>query len=434
MGEVDVLLASELVEAGRMIFNGWVTPERTTLIASSHRVFAIGERVAMGDGRFDVGRLLRALKERSQRQILFDMDQAAEESGSVLNAVLLGALAGSGRVPVPDAAFEAAIRAAGKSVDANLAGFAFGRAHARGELEQTVRAHRKRQAEARGVEDLMVRARQALPLAAHDIVEEGIRRLANYQDRAYATMYLDRLDRVWASEKAADGDGALSRETARHLAVRMSFEDVIRVAQVKTSADRFAQVRAEVRAKPHEPLVITEHFKPGIEEICGVLPPGLARRIMAWAERTGRLGRWYWSMHVRTTSVSGFLRLWLLAKLRWWRPRTWRYAEEQAQIERWLESIRGAAPLGLELAREIAECARLVKGYGDTHKRGLRNFAAIEAAVVAPVLAGAMAPRVAADAIASARVAALADPEGDSLAKTLAEIAGRTTELPRAAE
>jgi indolepyruvate ferredoxin oxidoreductase beta subunit len=388
----------------------------------------------MGDGRFDVGRLLRAVKERSQTQILFDMDQAAEESGSVLNAVLLGALAGSGRAPIPDAAFEAAIRAAGKSVDANLAGFAFGRAHARGELEQTVRAHQKRQAEARGVEDLMARARQAFPVVAHDVLEEGIRRLANYQDRGYATLYLDRLEGLWATGKAKGGNGSVLRETARQLAVRMSFEDVIRVAQVKVSAERFARVRAEVRAKGHEPLVITEHFKPGLEEICAVLPPRLARRIMAWAERTGRLGKWHWSMHVRTTSVSGFLRLWLLSKLRWWRPRTWRYAEEQAQIERWLDAVRRAMPLNLELAREIAECARLIKGYGDTHKRGTHSFARIEAAVIAPALAGSMTPSVAADAVASARVAALSDPEGTSLDRTLAEIATRTQEMPRAAE
>ena len=162
IGEVDVALATELLEAGRMIFNGFVTPDRTTLIASTHRVLAIGERAAMGDGSFDVGRLLRAVKERSKAQILFDMDQAAEESGGVINAVLLGALAGSGKLPIPDAAFEAAIREGGKAVDTNLAAFAFGRGHARGELEQAVREHRKRQAAAQGVEDLIERARARL--------------------------------------------------------------------------------------------------------------------------------------------------------------------------------------------------------------------------------------------------------------------------------
>lgn len=429
IGEVDVALATELLEAGRMIFNGFATPDRTTLIASTHRVLAIGERMAMGDGSFDVGRLLRAVKERSKEQILFDMDQAAEESGGVINAVLLGALAGSGKLPIADSAFEAAIRHAGKSVDTNLAAFAFGRGHARGELEQAVREHRKRQAAAQGVEDLIERARRTYPASSLDIVEEGIRRLTGYQDRKYATLYLDRLDTIHA---LASTD--LLRETARHLAVRMSFEDVIRVAQAKTSAERVARVRSEVRAKANEPLTITEHFKPGIEEIAAVLPSGLARRLLAWGERTGRLGKSYFSMHVRTTTILGFARLRLVAGLRWWRPRTFRYVEEQAEIERWLEQIRAAARLSVDLAREIAELARLIKGYGDTYKRGLGNYRRISDEVIAPALAGRMAPRTAADAVANARVAALADPEGETLSKTLAAIASASPPLRQAAE
>jgi indolepyruvate ferredoxin oxidoreductase, beta subunit len=407
IGEVDVALASELLEAGRMIFNGFVTPDRTVLIASTHPLLAIAERSAMGDGSFDVGKLLRAVKERSKQHILFDMDQAAEEAGSVLNAVLLGALAGSGKLPIPDAAFEAAIRHAGKSVDANLAGFAFGRGHAKGELEQVVRAHQTRQAAAAGVEDLVERARRDLPPASLDIVEEGIRRLVAYQDKRYAALYLDRLQGLHAD---------IVRDVARHLAVRMSFEDVIRVAQAKTSRERLARVRAEVRAKPHEPLELTEHFKPGNEEIAAVLPPWAARWLLA--RRPFNV-----SMHVRSTTVWGFARLRLLAGLRWWRPRTWRYVEEQDEIERWLDTVRTAQALSLELAREITECARLIKGYGDTHKRGLGNYRRIVDEVIAPALAGRLAPRT-----------ALADPEGQSLAKTLAAIATSREPVRHAAE
>jgi indolepyruvate ferredoxin oxidoreductase beta subunit len=429
IGEVDVALATELLEAGRMIFNGFVTPDRTTLIASTHRVLAIGERMAMGDGSFDVGRLLRAVKERSKEQILFDMDQAAEESGGVINAVLLGALAGSRRLAIADAAFEAAIRHGGKAVDTNLAAFAFGRGHARGELDQVVREHRKRQAAAAGIEDLLARARQSYPAVVLDVVEEGLRRLTAYQDRRYAERYLDRLDTVHAL-----GSPELLREVARHLAVRMSFEDVIRVAQAKTSAERLTRVRAEVRARDHEPLEITEHFKPGIEEIAAILPPAWARRLLAWGERTGRLGKTYFSMHLRTTTILGFARLRLVAGLRWWRPRTHRFVEEQAEIDRWLGQIGEAAPTSVDLAREIAECARLIKGYGDTHKRGLANYRRIEEAVIAPALARRMPARAAADAVANARVAALADPEGESLSKTLAAIASASPPLRHAAE
>ena len=82
---------------------------------------------------------------------------------------------------------------------------------------------------------------------------------------------------------------------------------------------------------------------------------------------------------------------------------------------------------------EIAECARLIKGYGDTHARGLSNYRTIEVRVIRPALDGTLPVAHAADAVASARTAALKDPEGESLARCLAEIETRVA-LPIAAE
>jgi indolepyruvate ferredoxin oxidoreductase beta subunit len=112
-----------------------------------------------------------------------------------------------------------------------------------------------------------------------------------------------------------------------------------------------------------------------------------------------------------------------LAKLRAFRPRTWRYQEEQRAIESWLGLIARAAALSGELAVEVAECARLIKGYGDTHKRGSNNYRTIVRQVIEPALDGQIALRQAIDAVASARTAALVDPEGEALGKCLAEIA-----------
>ena len=50
-GDVDVVVASELVEAGRAIQRGLVTPARTTLIASTHRSYTISEKSDPADGR-----------------------------------------------------------------------------------------------------------------------------------------------------------------------------------------------------------------------------------------------------------------------------------------------------------------------------------------------------------------------------------------------
>ena len=227
-----------------------------------------------------------------------------------------------------------------------------------------------------------------MPAPARDVLLLGVRRLAAYQDIRYARRYLDRLAPIRAADERALAGGRLLRETARHLAVRMSYEDVIRVAQAKIDPARMQRIAAEIGAKPGEPFTVTEFLKPGIEEMCSILPPWLAKRILAAAERRGWLARMHWAMEVNTASVSGFMRFWLLAKLRWWRPRSYRYQEEQRAIEAWLALISEAARLSGDLALEVAECARLIKGYGDTHKRGTANYRLIETRIIQPAVAG----------------------------------------------
>jgi len=138
-------------------------------------------------------------------------------------------------------------------------------------------------------------------------------------------------------------------------------------------------------------------------------------------------------MELKTTTVWGYSRFWALAKLKRFRPKSWRFAEEQAVIESWLERIVAAAKLSGDLALEVAECARLIKGYGDTWKRGFSNYQTIEARVIVPVLEGRIPLRIGIDAIASARAAALLDPEGESLATALAAIEQQVA-MPLAAE
>jgi indolepyruvate ferredoxin oxidoreductase beta subunit len=422
IGDIDLYVASELMEGARGVSAGFVTPERTTAIASTSRFYAMNEKIAVGDGRYDSLRLTKAIEENARETLLFDMEALARESGTIVNAVMLGAIAGSGRLPIPVDAFEAAIRADGKAVEANLRGFRAGLEAARRRnttpAPQSNKRHSRTAGELAALEQRVARA----SAAAQDVMREGVRRLAAYQDAAYARLYLDRLDPIATADARASADGRLLRETARQLAVRMSFEDVIRVAQAKIDPARFARIAAEMKLEPGAPYVLTEFLKPGIEEMCSVLPPRLARRIIALSERRGWLNRVHWGMELKTTSINGYLRFRLLAALRRFRPRSHRYAEEQAQIESWLALIREAAGHSAELAIEIAECARLIKGYGDTHKRGLGHYRLIEQQVIRPALAGNLPMARGVDAIASARAAALVDPEGESLARCLADL------------
>jgi len=437
IGDVDMVVASELLEAGRAIAGGFVTPDRTLLIASTHRCHAIAEKMAMGDGRFDAGKLVAAIENNARAHVLFDMDRAASGAGAngtgvMINAVMLGAVAASGRLPIPVEAFEGAIRAAGKAVDSDLRGFKAGVDGARqdgarqGPATAGDAAARRRQEAANdaGARSLAGLESEAARFgAARDIVVEGLRRLAAYQNTGYAGLYMDRLKPVAEADARAGADGRLVREVARHLAVRMSYEDVIRVAQAKIAPERRARIVEQIGAKPGEPVAVVEFLKPGIEEMCSILPSWLATRIVSLAERRGFIDRFHWGMEIKTHAVSGYLSLFMLAKLRRFRPRSHRYAQEQAAIEAWLGLVVAAAAKSAALALEVAECARLIKGYGDTLKRGAANYAMIEARVIRPVLAGVLVPARGIDAIASARTAALVDPEGESLAKCLAEIA-----------
>jgi len=420
VGDIDLLVASELMEAARAVAAGFVTPERTLTIASTSRFYVIGEKIAMGDGRLDSGRLTRAIEQHSQRSILFDMEEIARRSGTIVNAVMLGAIAGCGRLPIQADAFERAIRADGKAVEANLRGFRAGlEAAAQANAARRMPESHKRSAAA-SLADLEREIIAVMSTAARDMIQEGARRLVSYQDIEYAQLYIDRLAPIRLVDGTASAEGRLLREVGRHLAVRMSYEDAIRVAQAKIDPTRRARIAAEMGAKPGEPLHITEFLKPGIDEICSLLPPRLARRLLALSEKRG----WTFQrgMQVNSQSISGFLRLWLIAKLKPRRPKTYRYEEEQRAIEAWLGLIVEAAHLSADLALEITECARLIKGYGDTHKRGTANFRLIEEHVMRPALAGHIPLNVAVDAIASARTAALVDPEGESLAKCLAQI------------
>jgi TPP-dependent indolepyruvate ferredoxin oxidoreductase alpha subunit/Pyruvate/2-oxoacid:ferredoxin oxidoreductase gamma subunit len=390
VGDIDVAVASELLEAGRTVANGFVTPDRTTMIGSLSRFYAMDEKIAMGDGRFDQDKLIATVRGNARDCLLFDMDALAKQSGSIINAVMLGAIAGSARLPVTIEQLEAAIRADGKSVDGNLRGFRAGLTAAQSNSPVQTAPEKKRNAPVTQ-DALENEVMISMPAAAQPIAVEGVRRLIAYQGAGYARLYLDRLKAIAVADMAANANGALLKETARHLAVRMSYEDVVRVAQAKISPARMRRIaRDELRVKD-EPYSVHDFLKPGIEELCQLLPSFLALPILSLSQRKGWLGRVYFGMEINSTSISGYLRFLFLARLRALRPYGHRYVQEQAQIESWLGLIVAAARHSAELGLEVAECARLIKGYGDTHARGLGNFHIIETRLIRPALAGQMA-------------------------------------------
>jgi len=393
-GNVDIMVASELVEAGRAMINGYVSPERTTLIASTHRIYATAEKMQMADGRFDSDKVVAAGGQLAKKAVMFDMRKLAQESGTVINAVLFGAMAGSGVLPLSREACEAAIRKAGRGAEASLRGFAAGFEIAAGSRPAPGQPPAPKRATSLD---------EILPLAEQ--------RLRDYQGERYAEIYGERMKPFLA------GDARVAAAVARHLATWMAYEDIIRVADLKTRSSRFQRIRREVAAKDHEPVVVIDFLKPGVEEFSSLLPYGLGKRVIQWAERNGKLDAYNVGMHIRTSGIFGYALVRSLAWLKPWRPYSYRYHEEQQLMERWLSLVAEAARRDAALAFEVAECARLIKGYGETHRRGKANFLAIvDALVENPATADVSEQR---KAIRTARDAALADPEGKALGSAL---------------
>jgi len=416
-GDIDVMVASELLEAGRAMENGFVTPERTALIASTHRIYSVAEKSAMADGRYPAEGIIEAARQLSQRAILLDFGALARDSGSIVNAVLLGAIAAAGKLPFEDRFLEDAIRASGIAVEANLAGFRAGREQAQAPPEPKVAEERTQApAPAGREENLLAELRRRFASLPSEVPEAGLAKVLDFQDAAYGRLYLDRLARLAEAPgpRAGAEQQTLLLTAARCLANWMAYEDTVRVADLKTRARRFERIRREVRAKPDEPLHIVDYLKPGPEEFSALLPGFLARPILALAGRANRRDRWHFGMHVRTSSLPGFLMLRAMAGCRRLRRFGHRYQQEQAAIEAWLDLLVQAKARDLALATEIAECARLIRGYGETHRRGRGNFARIMDTVVRPAL-GSGDPAALTLRVRMAREAALADPEGKAL-------------------
>jgi indolepyruvate ferredoxin oxidoreductase beta subunit len=410
-GEVDVVIASELMEAGRALQRGLVTQERTTFIASNHRVYSMTERTAMGDGRVDAGKLIEGGRAAAKRFVNADFGALAEGAGSLISPVLYGALCASGALPFSRAQFEDTISRGGVGVKASLKAFAAG--------HDAVDAGAVMPAAAAAVPAVgprlaaaAKRIREQFPTHAHATLHAGILRMADYQDTAYAGEYLDLL--LPLKEARAD----VLDDTARHLALWMTYEDTVRVADLKTRRRRFDRVAGEVKLDGTQQLDINEFLHPRLEEIADTLPASLGRWLLRtpWARacvepftRKGRV--------VRTSSLRGYLLLYAVAALRGMRRKSLRFATEHERIGQWLATVGALAPHSPDLALEVARSQRLVKGYGDTHARGWKSFQRVMA-----VLPKLRPGPEGAEQLKNLGQAALADDTGQALDKLLARV------------
>jgi indolepyruvate ferredoxin oxidoreductase beta subunit len=383
-GHVDIVLASELMEAGRALQRGLVNPQRTTLITSSHRVYAMTERIAMGDGRMDSDKLLAGAQAAAHQFIAADFSAIASQSGSLIGPALYGALAASCQLPFTRQQFEDTIRRGGIGVASSLQAFAAGHQAAQQQLlphtataSAPVQEPAVPQLPAVGprLQAMAQRIQANFRPAAQANLMAGIARLTDYQSEKYAALYLDRLTQLNQKADASPLGDEIVAEAARHLALWMSYEDTVRVADLKIRRSRFDRVRGEVKKSSEQLLDINEFLHPRLEEIADTLPAPVGRWLLKtnWARKL--LGRFTQQGRiVKTTSLRGYLLLYGIAELRATRPYSLRYAHEQERISDWLNTVENLLQANNSLALQVVKAQQLVKGYGDTHSRGWRNF------------------------------------------------------------
>ena len=420
-GDVDILIAAELMESGRAMIRGLVGAD-TTLITSTHRMLAMSEKTVPGNGIADPAPVLAAGRTAAKRYIALDMEQIAVDAGSVVSASLFGALAASAALPFSRESYEATVRASGRGVEPSLRAFdgAFKAVTEETAEDNVPAAAPARQytvagpaSQVRLWEQLEQRLAE-LPPTVRETAGAGCRKVADFQDAAYAGEYMDRLEDVVRRDSAHGGEHrrfALSVSCAKYVANAMVYDDVIRVADLKTRAARFARIREESAAGADGVVHVTEFMHPGAREVCGMLPAGLGRRIEASSrlfslfDRLVSRGR-----RVRTDSVFWFSALYMVAGLRRWRRRLLRHSVEEAHLAAWLKAAFDGLEVNYDLAVEIVRCRRLVKGYSDTHSRALSKFDRVMAAA-ASFGARTDGP----DQLHRLREAALSDEDGTSL-------------------
>jgi indolepyruvate ferredoxin oxidoreductase beta subunit len=417
-GRVDIVLASELLEAGRMVERGFVSPSRTTLIAARHRVYTTIEKMQMGDGRFDESLIHESAARFAKRYLSLDLASLAARHGTVISAAMFGALAGAGLLPWSRDDCEQAIKRGGIGVEASLAGFgaAFTEAVST-TIESALAAGAPASPPAPEVWTPLI---SRLPEPMQAFAAHGVARLIDWQDARWAREYVDHLARL-STHAAAHECGALA-EATRQLALWMSYEDAIRVADLKTRPERFARIRTEARAKDDEIVRVVDYLKPGAEEIAAILPRAVGRRLRAHAQRTAATGKpaGRRGMLLSTSHVGGYLALRLIARLKPLRRHSLRFHEEREAIRAWLDALGRALAHSPAFAKQVARLPGLLKGYGDTWTRGQHSYRRLFDTLVIPTLdaldAASGHEQVAAAeralALGAAIDAALADPEG----------------------
>ncbi|MEM7007853.1 MAG: indolepyruvate oxidoreductase subunit beta family protein [Thermodesulfobacteriota bacterium] len=394
-GEVDIILAQEFLELGRALELGYGS-DKTTIVTSTHRIYSTLEKMPIGSGIYSDENLRKLANAFSTRMIELNALELSKANGMdelAVNGILLGALCESGAVPIDKKSFIKAIEMVGVATNASLKAFEVGWNYAHnnnnGNFTDSTkwdefveeRSSKLLSEEKKAYLARIKNIESDYPAQLRQILAESVYRLMDYQDLGYADKYLSEVNNIYVIDQNTKGTNyVLTEAYAKNLALLMSYEDGIRVAELKIKSDRFKRIREEMRVKEDQVFHVVDYLKPDAEEIYGLLPNVLVAPVLSFT-RTGLFKKiWRRKKPLTmgqtpvTNSFFGYLRMLMLTKIKFMRPYSWRYKKEHRLIKRYTESLIKYSSYDNKLAAQIAKSAQMVKGYGRVRRRTMDAF------------------------------------------------------------
>ena len=393
-GDIDLILSQELLELGRVLKEGYGS-DKTTIISSTHRTYSTQEKLPISSGIYSEEVLTNFAKEFSGEFIGIETLELARQNGMdelAANAILIGALSSAGLLPLRKESFQNAIESVGIAVKINLKAFDVGYDHALNNKTGSGAGVDKSDFENNELKYISANDREKIETAISSLtgfypdflvplISEAVVRLADYQGFWYSDKYLSYIDRIRTIDDSnPNQDFKLCENVIKNLALLMSYEDGIRVSELKIRDERFKRIKEEMMIKDNQVFSVVDYLKPDAEEVYGLFPNFMIAPAV-YLINTGAF-KIIWrkkepltiSQKPVTTSFFGFFRVWLLSKLRFMRPYSYRYRNEHRIIDIYLDSVDKYARVDYDLGTLVSRSGSVIKGYGRVRRRTIEAF------------------------------------------------------------
>ncbi len=362
-GRLDLIISHDFLELLRILKEGY-GGNGCRILATTYRYYTTYEKLSLKKDAYTYENYRDVIEANSREHTVLDIHRTGEPDFN--NEHLLGLLSATGYITMLERNdYEDAIKRVGIDVERNLGDFAVGC-----ELleKNKLAVFHERKAEADlmddGIREKMLKFGSIYGNGVREILAEAVMQLVGYQDIGYAKLYIDRVNDVYLHMRGTFGDvkngGELIKEFARVLAVRMMYEDVIRVAERKVSWERFERIRKLYRIQPNEVFHIKDFFSPDFDELYGILPYSIGRlldKIFAGRKPS-------WKTMINTSHICGFLLLKTLSHLKFLRRRSLRYRKENELVEMYIDHVKACISRDAGSAVLAAKGGSIVRGYG----------------------------------------------------------------------